>query len=359
MNDFQQDQAKALRRIRVLVVDDSASCRDLLVAMINGDPRLQVAGVAVNGEEAVRAAAQLAPDVVTMDLHMPRMDGCAATRRIMETCPTRVVVVTSSFVPQDVAQSFHALEAGALTVLGKPAGPGHPDHAAQRDELLHMLALMAEVSVVRRWPAAGRVRNDTAAVPLAAARTVKLMAIGASTGGPLALQILLSRLRADFAAPIVIVQHISHGFAEGMLQWLARSSSVPLRIAAHGERMQPGVAYLAPDGAHTTVKADGTIALSDAAPEHGYRPAVSCLFRSVARHCGADAVGVLLTGMGHDGAAELKTLRQTGALTIVQDRSSAVVYGMPGEALRLGAAVHVLAPEAIAEMLNRWVCSRE
>ena len=115
MNDFQVDQAKVLRRIRVLVVDDSASCRDLLVAMINGDPRLQVAGVAVNGEEAVRAAAQLAPDIVTMDLHMPRMDGFAATRRIMETCPTRVVVVTSSFVPQDVAQSFHALEYDGVT----------------------------------------------------------------------------------------------------------------------------------------------------------------------------------------------------------------------------------------------------
>jgi two-component system chemotaxis response regulator CheB len=184
---------------------------------------------------------------------------------------------------------------------------------------------------------------------------VRLVAIGASTGGPLVLQTLLSRLRPGFAAPIVIVQHISLGFAEGLVQWLVTSTGYPVRLAAHEVVMQPGVAYIAPDGVHTTVDTAGRLVLGEGPKDHGFRPSVASLFRSAAQAFGPRAVGVLLTGMGFDGARELKAMRDAGAVTLVQDADSAVINGMPGEAARLGAAVHVLPPETIAATLNRLV----
>jgi two-component system chemotaxis response regulator CheB len=347
------------RRVRVLVVEDSATSRELLVHLINADPRLQVAGTAADGEEAVQAAAHLAPDVITMDIHLPRLDGFEATRRIMESCPTRIVMVTASSIPHEVAHSFEALESGALTVLAKPAGPAHPDFAAMSDELLRTIALMAEVPVVRRWRPRVVAAPATPRPSVVAHGEVALVAIGASTGGPIALQAILSRLAPGFAAPVVVVQHIASGFTGGLVEWLSRSSTLPLRIATHAEHALPGNVYVAPDGAHTTLLSDGRIALTHTPPENGFRPAVSCLFRSAAQSFGPRAAGILLTGMGHDGARELKTMQQAGALTIVQDRASAVVYGMPGEALRLGAASHVLAPETAAATLNRLVQRRE
>ncbi|HEV7915448.1 MAG TPA: chemotaxis-specific protein-glutamate methyltransferase CheB [Albitalea sp.] len=345
--------------VRVLVVDDSASSRELLVGMLNADPRLQVVGIAADGEAAVAAAQRLRPDVITMDIHLPGLDGFGATRRIMESCPTRIVMVTATSMPNDVAASFQALESGALAVLGKPPGPGHALFGQARDELLRTVTLMAEVPVVRRWPAQRRAADSAARasrIAIAPAeREVRLVAIGASTGGPLALQAILSRLNAGFGAPIVIVQHISTGFADGLAQWLAQSTGYPVRVAVHADCMQPGVAYVAPDDAQMKVHGNGRIALTDEPPEQGFRPAVASLFRSVAEHYGRRAAGVLLTGMGIDGAVELKRLRDTGALTIVQDRDSAVIYGMPGEALRLDAAMHVMPPEAIAATLNQLV----
>jgi len=344
------------RPIRVLVVEDSPSCRELLVGLLHSDPRLLVVGTAADGEEAVEAAARLAPDVITMDIHLPGLDGFEATRRIMERSPTRIVVVTSSAIPHDVARSFELLSSGALAVLGKPLGPGHSDFAQQRDELLRTVALMAEVPVVRRRaPAPAHVPP----AQVAAQAAIRLVAVGASTGGPQALQAMLARLRPDFEAPIVIVQHMSPGFAHGLVEWLARTARVTVRVAADGVVARPGVAYMAPDGAHLALADGDALRLGDAPAENGFRPSVSHLFRSVAQRCGAHAAALLLTGMGQDGARELKTLRQAGALTMVQDRHSAVVHGMPGEALRLGAAAHVLAPEQMADVLNRIVGSRE
>jgi two-component system, chemotaxis family, protein-glutamate methylesterase/glutaminase len=338
--------------IRVLVVDDSPSSRALLVGLLGADSRLQVVGVAADGEAAVVAAHRLKPDVITMDIHLPKLDGFGATRRIMESCPTRIVMVTSTSLSDEVALSFQALESGALAVLGKPPGPGHPQFAAAREELLRTVTLMAEVPVVRRWPAGDRRGADAQAVARVAVRDVSVVAVGASTGGPLALQAILSRLRPGFGVPIVIVQHISLGFADGLVQWLQRSSRYDVRVAADGDIVQPGVAYVAPDDAQTTVHGSGRIVLSRAAAENGFRPSVASLFRSVAEQYGRRAVGVLLTGMGQDGARELKAMRDAGALTIVQDADSAAINGMPGEAVRLGAAMHVLSPEGIAALLN-------
>jgi two-component system chemotaxis response regulator CheB len=346
----------AAAMIRVLVVDDSPVARELLVYLLNSDPQLQVIGVVADGEQAIEAAQRLRPDVITMDIHLPRMDGYAATRAIMESVPTRIVMVSASPATQAVAASFHALEAGALAVLAKPPGPGHPEHAACTDELLRTIKVMAEVGVVKRWKktaaAASAYPLHPPPVPQPPRRDLRLLAIGASTGGPLVLQTILARLQQPFGAPVLIVQHISAGFVAGLVDWLGRSCDFDVRIAVHGELAQAGRVYLAPDGAHMTAQADGRIALTGVPPEHGVRPAVSCLFRSVAAQYGSHAAGVLLTGMGRDGAQELKDMRDAGALTIAQDRDSSIVYGMPGEAVKLGAAQHVLAPEAIATLLN-------
>jgi two-component system chemotaxis response regulator CheB len=342
--------------VRILVVDDSPVARELLAYLLNSDPALAVIGTVPDGEQAVEAAARLRPDVITMDIHLPKMDGYAATRAIMETCPTRIVMVTASPVTHEVAASFRALEAGALAVLAKPAGPGHPEHAQATEELLRTIKVMAEVSVVRRWrrtegPPGSAVR---APAPALAGADLRLVAIGASTGGPLVLQTILANLKRPFAAPILIVQHIAPGFVAGLVEWLGRSCGFEVRIAVHGEPALAGAVYLAPDGVHMTVRADGgvaRIAFSSAPPEHGARPAVASLFRSAAAF-GPRAAGVLLTGMGRDGAQELKDMQDAGALTIAQDQDSAIVNGMPGEAVKLGAARYVLAPEAIAGLLN-------
>jgi len=341
--------------VRILVVEDSPTARQLLVTILESDGRFKVIGEASDGEAAVRAAAQLRPDLVTMDIHLPVQDGFAATRQIMETCPTRIVMVTSTALPHEAAASFRALESGALTVLAKPMGPLDPLFAATREELCRTVALMSEVPVVRRWPAERLKRRPRPHPVVAHPWPIRLVAVGASTGGPLALQALLSVLRRGFDAPMVVVQHISTGFADGLAQWLSSSSGHPVCVATHGEAARSGMVYLAPDGAHLEVDSDLRLVLRDSPPEFCFRPAVGPLFRSVAAQVGAASAGLLLTGMGHDGAHDLKLMRESGALTMAQDSASAAVYGMPGEALRLDAAAHVLSPEAMADALNRLI----
>lgn len=340
--------------IRVLLVEDSPVVTLLLSHLLAGDPRLVLAGVADDGEKGVAAACQLHPDVIVMDIHMPKLDGFAAARRIMETCPTRIIMVSASASATDVAWSFQALEAGALAVLAKPTGPGHPAFEARAGELLQTVRLMAEVPVVKRWRR--RVAPSPAAVaPAVAAANVAVVAIGASTGGPLVLRDILSRLGRDFPVPLLVVQHISSGFAEGFAEWLTRASGCPVHLARQGEPTLAGHAYAAPCGMHMGLQANGHIALADAPAEHGVKPSVSYLFRSLAATFGPRAVGVLLTGMGRDGAQELKLLRDAGAVTIAQDKQSSIVFGMPGEAVKLGAASYVLPPDAIAMTLRRLV----
>ncbi|WP_198674741.1 chemotaxis-specific protein-glutamate methyltransferase CheB [Rhodoferax ferrireducens] len=339
--------------IRVLVVDHSAVVRELLVHILNSDPQLQVIGVAVDGEEAITAAQRLRPDVIVMDIHLPLLDGFTATRRIMESAPTRIVMATATTDPKEVAANFRAVEAGALAVLTKPTGPDEPDFAASAQELVQMVKLMSEVQVVKRWPCRAAVVARPAAPPLVAPLpTVKLVAIGASTGGPIALQTLLAGLAKPLPVPILIVQHISDSFVDGFVDWLASTTHYGVRVAVAGEWPQPGLAYVAPSGRHLQLRANGSIELVDAPAEHSVRPSVAALFRSVTAVHGAGAVGVLLTGMGRDGALELKAMRAAGALTIAQDRESSVVFGMPGEAIRLDAACYALSPDKIAVVLG-------
>ena len=352
------------KKINVFVVEDSPAAQLLLVHILNSDPRLSVLGTASNGEEALAflkwnkpdVIKANKPDVIVMDIHMPGMDGYEVTRRIMETQPVPIVVCSASVNPAEVATTFRALEAGALAVAAKPVGLGHQDYANRAAKLVEAVALMSEVRVVRRWPRAAQADapavNPPAPQPQSSASRIQVVAIGTSTGGPPALRTILAGLPRRFPIPLLIVQHIATGFLPGLVEWLGQATGFPIQIAAHGEPVLPGRAYLAPDGFHMGLGANGQIALSNHAPENGLRPCVGHLFRSVASVCGGHAAGVLLTGMGRDGAEELKLLRDLGAVTIAQDAESSVVHGMPGEAIRLGAVTHVACPERIAAMLH-------
>jgi len=340
--------------IKVLVVENSPVVREFLVHVLSADPSICVVGTVNDGEQALDAVRRWRPDVITMDIHMPKLNGLEATRRIMETDPTPIVIVSGSRDPQEVNTTFLAVEAGALAVLNRPAGVGHPDHQATARELVQTVKLMSEVKVVRRWPRARR----EAAVPRPAAislarelANIRVVAIGASTGGPPALSTLLAALPKDLPAPILLVQHMASGFIHGFADWLAQSSGLPIHVATHGEHILPGHVYIAPDEYQMKMEYGDKVALTKDPPENGLRPSVSYLFRSIVEVYGRDAVAGLLTGMGRDGAEELRLLKDKGAVTFVQDKDSSIVHGMPGEAIRLDAAMFVLPPGKIAALL--------
>lgn len=341
--------------IRVLVVDDSPVVRDFLTQLVNSDPEMQVIGTASNGEEAVEAVRKKRPDVVTMDLHMPKMCGCDATRIIMETTPVPIIVVSGSTSPDEASTTFRAMEVGALAIVGRPHGHGHPDHEKSAREFIKTVKLMSEVRVVRRWPKVAREEKAAHYTGTAARREapgVGAVAIGASTGGPVIIQRMLADLPRNFPIPVLIVQHMAKGFISGFAEWLAQTASIPVKVAVQGELVHGGCAYVAPDEHHMEVGMDGRISLTPGDAKNGHCPSVARLFRSVAEVYGKRGVGVLLTGMGRDGAEELGMIRERGGLTIAQDAESSVVNGMPGEAKKINAASYVLSPDKIVEMLK-------
>lgn len=354
------------RAIDVLIVDDSEVVRMLLEHLLEGDPRLRVAGSVGGGEAALEFMAKETPHVVLMDIHMEGMDGFEVTRRIMETRPVPIVMCSGVSDPRAVATVFRAYEAGAVAVVEKPAAFGHPRHERLARELVDTVRLMSEVRVVRRWPrdrhAPSTPSPGTVARAAVAGRTgraARMVGIGASTGGPPALQTLLGGLSKDFPAPILVVQHITAGFLPGLAEWLGQTTPLQVQIASHGMDPRPGHVYLAPDDFHLGVDPDGRIQLTREPAENGLRPAVDHLFRSLSECCGTEAIGVLLTGMGRDGARELKAMRDRGGKTLVQDQASSVVHGMPGAAIAIGAADQVLPIERIADALSRIVADKK
>jgi two-component system chemotaxis response regulator CheB len=348
--------------VRVLVVEDTRVVRELLAGILESDPGIEVAGTAENGREALELVERLEPDVVTMDIHMPVMDGLEATRRIMEDFPVPVVIVSASWILGDVTASFEAMKAGAVAVLEQPPGPGHPDHEPRAKAVVTMVKLMAEVKVVRRRRSKQRLglrEGYRIAPPAVEPLRLEFVAVGASTGGPQALQEILAGLPRDFGAPVVIVQHMPRGFQEGFVEWLNRTSGPRVDLARSGDVPVPGLALVAPEGYQIKMSGKGRLVFTGDGPENGHYPSISYFFRSITQSFGASAAGVLLSGMGVDGARELGLMRDRGSLTIAQDAESSVVHGMPGKAIELGAARMVLPPDRIASVLTGAAAGRK
>lgn len=342
----------SVRKVRVLLADDSEVTRMFLVHLLESDSQICVIGAVVDGQAAVDFITRDKPDVVLMDIHMPRMDGFEATRRIMETNAVPIIICSATSNIKDVIISFRAMEAGAVACVEKPLGCEHSEFEAKAALLLETVKLMAEVKVVQRSPRA-RLQSWTRKPPEEASdyEPIHLIGIGASTGGPPVLQKILAELPKDFPLPMLVVQHIAPGFLAGMIEWLNQSSSLQVQAASFGVIPQPCHVYLAPDDFHMGIGEDNRVILTRDGPEGYLRPAVSFLFRSLAEVCGPRAVGVLLTGMGKDGAAELKLMKDRGAITLAQDRDSSVVHGMPGAAIALGGVTHVLSGDRIANRI--------
>lgn len=347
--------------IRVLVVEDSPTVAKLLVEMLESDPELQVVGVAGDGLTAVREAIRLAPDVITMDVNMPGQDGLEATKQIMSEAPTPIIIVSSTASERTVALSLDATRAGALMVVPKPEGPLTASFPQQRDELIEMTKAMARVKVVRRWTGRtnSRVRSgaDSRSVTFTPSASIRLVAIGCSTGGPAALQQILAALPSNFPVPIVIVQHMARGFLHGLANWLSGSGLLQVSVVNDGERLEPGRAYLAADDRHLDFSTDPSskdrlrARLVQKPAVAGFRPSASYLFEAAARVVGPAAVGVVLTGMGNDGVEGLRALHATNGRVFAQDEESSVVFGMAREAIRSGVVDEVLSLDRIASRL--------
>ncbi len=335
--------------IRVLLVDDSPIALHILQRLLSRAPDIQVVGTASDGREALDLLPALNPDVICTDFHMRGMDGLEFTRAVMNRYPRPILVVSVSVEP-DSPNVFQLLEAGAVDVYPKPRAILDADEDKLIRELASKIRIVAGVHVFRRPATAPRVPLPPP-VPLPTHAPVRIVAIGASTGGPQALREILSHLPADFPVPLVCVQHIGGDFLSGMVAWLAEASPLPVRIAAQDEIPQAGVVNFAPADSQLEFDERGRFSLSDAPPCNGHRPSVTVTLRAVARRFGAGAAGVLLTGMGRDGAEGMADIAAAGGVTIAQNEASSVVYGMPREAVALGAVQHLLPLEQIAPTL--------
>lgn len=343
--------------LRILIVEDSSVVAILLKAIFQREPDFKVVGHAKDGREGVKMALELKPDVITMDIRMPAMDGFEATRRILADNPVPIIVISASVDNEELRITFRAIEEGALAIVEKPRGFTHPDFELIRRDLVDTVRAMAAVKLFRRKKFESR--NVAESLPLEmpqASRSYELLGIGCSTGGPQVLLQILSHLPINFPIPIVITQHISKGFVGGLVSWLAGNTLLKVKLAEHGETLQAGTIYFAPDDKHMLVTRSITgyaASLNREAPENSFRPSADPMFRSIAQNCQHHAIGLLLSGMGEDGAKGMLALRKAGGHTLAQDVASAVVYGMPGAAIALDAIDQVVELEKLPAYLNR------
>ncbi|WP_254066557.1 chemotaxis-specific protein-glutamate methyltransferase CheB [Acidisoma sp. S159] len=348
--------------VRVMIVEDSPVVQALLRHIIAADPRLELVATLSSAEDALAALPLVRPDVISMDIRLPGMDGLEATRLIMTRQPTPIVVIADAVADLSLMISMNALRAGALAVVEKPAGFSHHGHNTIAETIRTQLFIMSQVPVIRQR--AFRPSGSTRASrlpPGAQAGLVRprIVAIVASTGGPSALARLLSALPVDFPLPVLVVQHMGTPFLAGFAAWLDSLVPLKVRIAVDGEVAEPSMVYVAPGDSHLRLTHDARLRLTLEGPVAGQRPSGTVLFRSLAEAAGAASLGVLLTGMGEDGAEGLLAMRRAGATTLTEDESTAVVFGMPQAAVRLGASALSLPLDSIAGEMLRLTAGRD
>jgi two-component system, chemotaxis family, protein-glutamate methylesterase/glutaminase len=336
--------------VSVLLVDDSLIALTILSRMLSTSPEIQVVGKARSGREALELIPRLQPAVICTDLHMPDMDGLELTKEVMARFPRPILVVSAAVQPEDIHNVFSLLEAGAVDVLPKPRGGLAADEPHIAQELIRKIKLISGViALTRRQKAVsglGQIADDPASQPRS-----RIVAIGASTGGPQALRIILAQLPANFPAPILCVQHISDGFLGGLVSWLGSHCSMVTKIVQAGEIPLAGTIYFPQEGAHLEIDRAGKLVCSHKPPIDGHRPSVTATFRSVAEYYGNGAIGILLTGMGSDGAQGMHEIFAVGGITIAQNEETSVVFGMPKQAIALGAVTYVMPLHKISFLL--------
>ncbi len=358
--------------VRLLLVDQSPAARQKIRSLFEPRTGIQVVGEAGTAQKALKLLAETSPTAVLMDCDLPKPGSFALVTEMMTVHRVPIVMLTkqSRIVPNALEEK--ALQSGAVAMVALAAEAMGTDRLGQ-DDLIKTIRTMSEVKVVRRRgtrpsaqeastrttdgnDARPKLLSDTGSTDSDEPRsdeTIELVAIGASTGGPQVIETILKGLSKRLTVPVVIVQHLSEGFQNNLIQWLSDATGTQIRVAQHGAPLVPGLVYLAPDHQHLEVNRTGHIVLTDDPPENGSRPSVSVLFRSVAKHYGPHAIGILLTGMGRDGAIELRTMRELGATTIAQDEQTSTVHGMPGEAIRLKGARYILPPDRIVSVVER------
>jgi two-component system chemotaxis response regulator CheB len=356
-----KDQTDIRQPIRVLIVDDVKSARSLLEEILATDPGFQVVGAVEDGLEAVTAALRLRPDLVTMDIRLPGIDGFQAVERILAEFPVPIVMITASMGKQE-EKLFRAITSGALDVLDKQELYLWRTRPEIRNGFLRRLRTLAATHVQRGLVRVSLESEQVLTMEKIQGRQLQplsVVAIAASTGGPTALVKVLRRIPNQINGAFVVVQHMSRGFLEGLVRWLDDEIELEVRKAEEGYLLEAGVVLVAPGDQHMMVTEEGTIRLSKSLPVNGHRPSAELLFESLATHYGTRGAGVILTGMGSDGAMGLKNLRARGGRTIAQDEQTSIIFGMPRAAIELDAAELVLPLDDIAPELMKWISAQQ
>ncbi len=356
-----------MKKIRVMIVEDSAVVRELLQFIVGSDPRFEVAAAVESAEEALAVLNRVSPDVISMDIRLPGMNGFDATKRIMSLRPTPIVVIAGTVAGDELKIGINALRAGALAVVEKPVGVSHCDYLAHADTICTQLAIMSQVKVVRRrfdsipdMKAPAAITRPAAVSPIPRVAPSSngrhsILGIVASTGGPNAVLQVLTGLGRQFPIPILLIQHITACFLDGFVSWLSGACPLEVVIARNNEVPVPGKVYVPSADRHLRFDA-GALRLDASEPVSFQRPSGTVLFESMAQSLGPRGIGVLLTGMGDDGAEGLLALRNAGGYTLAEDESTAVVYGMPAEAARRNAVCEALPLPEIAPAILDRVC---
>ena len=332
-----------LNKIRVLIVDDSALVRQTLMTILNADPEIEVVGEARNGKDGYEKTLLLKPNVITMDLTMPIMDGAEAISSIMEECPTPIIVVSS----MDTKVIVRALAMGAMDFV---AVTQEIDGISA--DLIEKIKIASRIKPIRRM----KLNHTPRKLPIKKEIAAKIVAIGVSTGGPQALQVLFSKIPANFPACILVVQHIAPGFIQGLADWLGQTTSLHFQVARSGDTPKPGVVFFAPDGVHMTVDDQNRIVLKeDVTKKMVHVPSIDVMMQSVAEVYQESAVGVIMTGMGRDGVEGISAIKSSGGYTIAQDEKTSAIYGMNKIAVDQGLIKRVLSLEYISDELIRIV----